>query len=223
MKKNTLHTFFCLFLFCFFTANAQHIGVKVGYNYASFSGTSADNPKTSATHAFYGGGFVEFPLGDDFSLQPEILYARQGAKVSFTDALSLEERAENFQLDYLKIPLLAKINLNKLSLFVAPQLGFLVNTPDISLKSGDLEKKAFNSVIFSLGVGASYWISPSIIADVRYSRGLSPVFNKESEELRRISISDKNDLKHSVISVGVGFLIFKDHRSRINRLFNTPK
>jgi len=59
--------------------NAQNFGFKGGYNYSSFNGEVTKDNSLKGLSGFYVGALLELPLGDVLSLQPEVIYSRQGA------------------------------------------------------------------------------------------------------------------------------------------------
>ena len=68
------------------------------------------------------GGFATIPFSARFAFQPEVLYSPTGASEPEGEIES------TIKLDYVNVPLLAKINLssgqNPVSLLVGPQIGF---------------------------------------------------------------------------------------------------
>ena len=62
-------------------AVAQNFGFKGGYNYSSLNGEVANDSSLKGRSGFYVGALLELPLGDVISLQPELVYSRQGASL----------------------------------------------------------------------------------------------------------------------------------------------
>ncbi len=179
-------------------------GVKGGINSSTFSGDGFgdfDNP--DARTSFNLGLLAEIPLSDKFSVQPEVLYSGQGYDIaSRNDANDVE-----YQLDYINVPVLAKLYLvDGLSLEAGPQVGFLVNSEIDSNPSGDggdvpLDEDQFNKVDLSVALGASYKFRGGFFVNARYNFGLSDVYDDSYSGLFRNS-----DVKHSVLQGGIGFL-----------------
>lgn len=97
-------------------AEDVNFGLKTGLNISNFTGGDADRNNILNFHV---GGFAEFELNEKFSLQPELLYSRQGSEA---------ENSIKIKVDYLAIPLMAKYYLSeKFSLEAGPQVSFLVN------------------------------------------------------------------------------------------------
>ena len=66
------------------TSQAQllKLGVKAGPNFSNFSGGISDINYKSRT-SFHAGLVAEVKVLENFSVQPELLYSSQGAKVEF--------------------------------------------------------------------------------------------------------------------------------------------
>ena len=115
-------------------ANAQNFGFKGGYNYSSFNGDVAKDNTLKGLSGFYVGALLELPLGDVLSIQPEVIYSRQGA--AWEQKNILGEFKKDLKLDYLNIPVMAKVNLGPLFLQGGVQFGFLVGKPEVSYTRG---------------------------------------------------------------------------------------
>lgn len=67
---------------------------------------------------------VEIPLAKNFSIQPELLYAQQGTKISFSDEVTNSHYKSTIDLNYLNIPVMLKYYVLKvLSVQAGPQIG----------------------------------------------------------------------------------------------------
>ena len=143
------------------TSQAQliKIGVKAGPNFSNFSGGTSDINYKSRT-SLHAGLLAELKLLENFSIQPELLYSSQGAKV---DGIG------DFNLDYVALPVMAKFYLmtDKLSIEAGPQFSFLVNDP----------QKAYDNEEFDFAVagGLGLNITKRIFVSARYVVGLSEV------------------------------------------------
>ncbi|MDN3706486.1 porin family protein [Myroides ceti] len=173
-------------------ANAQDVqfGVKGGVNFANLPGSDVDNAKMKT--GFHVGGFVEIPLSDQFSLQPEVLYSTQGQKGKILG------QDYTLSLDYVNVPILAKYYaVENLGIVLGPQIGFLAKseaeTGDVSLDAKD----GFKSVDIGIAVGAEYQLENGILFGARYNFGLTKV----AEEVGNV----KPDGKNGVIQVSVGY------------------
>lgn len=155
-----LFGFLCLPLF---TAEAQMLkfGLKAGVNFSDFGGSDARNFDTDKLTGFHVGALIEFKLLENLSLQPEIMYSANGAKISDVDI-------DDINLNYITVPVLAKFYVitDKLSLEAGPQFSFLINesVPD------QFESKSFN---FAAVGGLGFQFTENFFAQARYVAGLT--------------------------------------------------
>ncbi|HEX9151329.1 MAG TPA: porin family protein, partial [Flavobacterium sp.] len=126
MKKTLLAAVLLFAVSSTMQAQLVKFGIKAGLNYANQTGSditvNSTNYKTDAITSYHAGLVAEIKLLDSFSVQPELLYSTQGATYK-----NATEEFKN-ELGYLSIPVLAKINLNKvISLELGPQASFLLS------------------------------------------------------------------------------------------------
>ncbi|RZK27526.1 MAG: PorT family protein, partial [Hymenobacter sp.] len=96
-------------------ANAQtgiKVGLKGGFNGSTFSG--ADSKGSEYKAGFAAGGFVNFGVSDNFSIQPELLYSQKGASQDGAAYLSgttiKTDGTEKTTLGYLDVPIMFRYN-----------------------------------------------------------------------------------------------------------------
>lgn len=189
-------------------ANAQNFGFKGGYNYSSFNGDVAKDNTLKGLSGFYVGALLELPLGDVISLQPEVIYSRQGAVWEQKDILG--EFKKDLKLDYLNIPVMAKVNLGPLFLQGGVQFGFLVGKPEVSYTRGTqrisqkLDKDAYASFDFGVGAGLGVNLSQHFFVEARYTHSLTNALDPNNNSLKNAHISDDNNFKNAVLSLGLG-------------------
>ncbi|MEL4307567.1 porin family protein [Joostella sp. CR20] len=190
MKK---HILIIAILFVGTVAHAQswsdkfQLGARGGLNFASVAGDDIDSPDHRTS--FYAGLVAEAPLSERFSLQPEVFYSGQGFDLNDEDA--------EFQVDYIQVPLLAKVYLAEgFNLHAGPQVGFKVNE-EIDFQptddAGDFDTDQINDIDFQLTGGAEYKFNNGLFLQARYSYGLS-------------EIVEDTDIHNSVFSAGLGFM-----------------
>ncbi|MFV8327187.1 porin family protein [Flavobacterium sp. ZS1P14] len=182
MKKIILSV---VIVFTFGFVNAQEkeamsFGAKGGLNLATV--TNADGSKTLV--GFHIGFFGEFMLGDDFALQPEVLYSTQGTDFDNGD----------LKLDYITVPVMLKYYVaDAFSLELGPQIGFLVSAEE----DGVDIKSDVKSIDFGINFGASYDVTENFMLGARYNLGVTrwqdQLFPGESES------------KNSVFQISVGY------------------
>ncbi|HLF53512.1 porin family protein [Flavobacterium sp.] len=156
-------------------AQAIKFGVKAGANFSDFEGNDIN---TSTLTSYHFGALVEIKVFSKFAIQPEAMFSSQGAKV---------EGSNDFKLDYINVPVLAKFYLisDRLSLDVGPQFGFLVD--DNVAETFETESFDFAAVG---GIGLN--ITKNLFAQARYVVGLTEM-SKEAE------------VKNKVIQLSVGY------------------
>ena len=195
-------------------ANAQNFGFKGGYNYSSFNGDVAKDNTLKGLSGFYVGALLELPLGDVISLQPEVIYSRQGAvwekdynNVPILGKVTLKN---DLRLDYLNIPVMAKVNLGPLFLQGGVQFGFLVGKPEISNTingrrvTEQVDKDAYAAFDFGVGAGLGVNLSQHFFVEARYTHSLTNALDPNNNSLKNAHISDDNNFKNAVLSLGLG-------------------
>jgi len=204
MKLFKLFTLSAFMLGAVAVSNAQEdnndrmkasIGVKGGVNFATITG--ADETPDSRT-SFHVGVVGELPIADIFSLQAEVLYSGQG--FSYEEEGPTGDEVE-FQLDYLSVPVLAKVYVvDGLSLEVGPTFNFVVNE-EIDTRpgadEGDIDIDDTNAVeanSFDVGVaaGLTFQTNMGFFASGRYNYGLTEIY-------------EDSHWKNSVFQISVGY------------------
>lgn len=172
-------------------------GVKGGVNFADLNG--GDFGASKSRTSFHVGGLVEFPLAEIFSLQVEALYSGQGFEFKESGLIPGEdENTVEYQLDYINVPVLAKVYLFKgFSLEAGPQFSFLVNEEidtDPSADAGDNDTDVVETFDFGVAGGLTFQTEMGLFATARYTQGLTNI----------IKDSDDN-ITNAVFQIGVGY------------------
>jgi len=144
---------FCIAVFGnFIFANAQdkatEFGFKGGLNLTFFNvEQNGFGPNSTSETGFYGGVFVEFPIDDFLTIQPEALYISVG------------------EFNFLNVPVYAKYEVaNKLYLMAGPSVNYFFDFFSNKVKIG-------------ADISTSYDITQSLDAHVKFALGfeeLSP-------------------------------------------------
>jgi opacity protein-like surface antigen len=138
-------------------SNAQDLkfGAKIGANFSNLNGDGINGDNLTSFHI---GALVEVNILENFSVQPELMYSSQGTEIE----------NEKLKLDYVSVPVLAKLYLitDKLSIEAGPQFSFLIND-DVK---GQFEAKTFD---FAAVGGLSYNLTSFIFVQARYVAGLT--------------------------------------------------
>jgi hypothetical protein len=162
-------------------------GVKVGVNFANISTDTDDSEIDEVDDSgqrigFAAGGFVDVPLTEQFSFQPEILFTQKGASeefagVEFTNTLT-----------QVQVPLLfkAKFAGETVRPFVVfgPAFGFTAKSElevdgddDIDDETVDIDDIT-ESVEFSLVIGGGIQFGPASV-ELRYDHGLNDIDTRD--------------------------------------------
>ncbi len=153
-------------------------GIKGGVNFTNM--TSDILVEKEYKTGFHIGILAEIPFGDKFSLQPEILYSTYGSKgkeIMFGGPNITTE----YKLDYIQIPILAKIYLYKgFSLEIGPSFNFLVN--DKKIRESNTITDIGEKFEFSGILGVSYKLSRGLIGSFRYTNSLTNALNQDYSE-----------------------------------------
>lgn len=131
-------------------------GVRAGYNISNLDYKDTPIDVNKHRNGFAIGFFGEFGLSKAVAIQPEIQFSSEGAK------------KEEFQLDYVQLPVLFKFRLSEKFHFLAgPQAGVKVHKTLDGVK---------NFAYSGVG-GLEFKISHTLFADVRYTYGFSNIFD----------------------------------------------
>ena len=195
----------------FSQVRAQHFGVKAGYNYSSLSGETSSISTIEGLSGFYIGGLVELPISNMLSIQPELIFSRQGVDLrQGLKNLSIRTDTSEIRLDYLNIPVMAKVNLGPIFLEGGVQFGFLVNKPKVDSYIANvylrnlLDKDSYNSFDFGVGAGLGVKLNQHFFVETRYTYSLTNVFDPNDKHFKSSLISDGDNFKNSVFSIGLG-------------------
>jgi hypothetical protein len=167
------------------------VGIKGGLNLANLGGDVENSDMRPSIHL---GGYLNLPLSDVFSFQPELLYNSVGAK--FKDG---GDKLTN-KLNYISIPVMFLYSFGNFNVQAGPQLSLLASAKakyDISGQTGTEDIKdglKGTDFGFNLGLGANF---DKLNASVRYSIGLS-----------NINDGGTGDIKNNVIQLSLGYRIF---------------
>lgn len=179
-----------------------NFGVRVGGNLSTISGMVEENngldwgdlATADASQAmklgFNAGVYAEYMvLPALFGVQVEANFSMQGVNTQANASSGLLggsiESNTAYTANYVNVPILAKFHLLKLRAYVGPQIGFALgmNTTTkttmgdtVNTQEGSYEEGSYNSLDFSLVVGAQYKLTRNIGIDARYNIGLSEVF-----------------------------------------------
>ena len=183
------------------TASKTKFGAKGGINLANIVGDDAGDANMFV--GFNAGFFVEIPVTDKLTIQPEILYSAHGSKSEGPLVIdgSLYDVKATMKLNYINIPVMFKYNVvEKFSLEAGPYVGFLttakmkVDVDGYGSATEDM-KDLVKSTDFGVALGMNYDFSDVIFANVRYQGGLTQIGDT----------GEGDNIKNSVFQLGLGF------------------
>tara|TARA_R110001583_G_scaffold11547_2_gene51972 strand:+ start:21169 stop:21756 length:588 start_codon:yes stop_codon:yes gene_type:complete len=192
--KKVLVIIACVFMTTYGFAQDVKFGLKAGLNLANTTGSDVEDNKVNTR--FYFGGFLNAPISDIVSFQPELLISMQGVKAD----VDMSDVSAAINTSYLNIPLLFKMRLgpsNTVHFYAGPQLGFLLKAEE-EVEMGDQKqtndiKDVMNTVDFSLNLGFSFNVSEDLALDLRYNRGFTKL------------LEDGGKAYNSVIQLGASY------------------
>lgn len=169
------------------TAQAQKFnwGIKGGVNISSLTG---DIERTKPLAGFNAGLFAEIKVLKLLAIQPEVVYSTQGTAFDDFEGHSVE----SVKLDYINIPVLAKLYIfNLVYLEAGPQIGFLVNAKQGSVDYKDNVEDT--DLAIAAGLGVSF--ADKFRANGRVNFGTTD-----------IDKSDTADVKSMTVQVGLAYI-----------------
>ncbi|KMQ71863.1 porin family protein [Chryseobacterium koreense] len=198
---------------------AQTFGIKAGMNVSSLSkDASMDDAKSKI--GFNGGLFMNAPIAENFSIQPELIYTQYGNKSTTTNSYTtgtssvVEKTTGSTNLDYIALPVMFQYNATpQFYLEAGPEFGLLMSgkvkgdrtvttttgattTTSTSAVSTDI-KDNLNTFNFGVGLGAGYYFTPNLGLTARYVAGLTDIAKDRP--------SGSSAIKNNVFQVGLAF------------------
>ncbi|UPL48727.1 porin family protein [Hymenobacter sublimis] len=184
-------------------------GIKVGLNSAHVRGDEKKNYGDVGTYKnFHAGAYAQFGFNDKFSVQPEILYTRQG----FEGSSAARNNTGTYftRLDYVQVPVLLVYNfLDNVSVHVGPQVSLLTK-----VREGGQERKiadendasgnpiygySYSSLDYGLAAGLEARVGPARVGG-RYVAG----FNDIIKDPTRAGTQAIDNIKNGAFQVYVG-------------------
>lgn len=213
------------------TTEAQTVsfGSRLGANLSTLRVIEGEKMFHSGYSEAYGyitgaqfGAVVNIGLSDRFSIQPELLYSQKGHKVRsyFIEDDDLEDMRAKLRMNYLEVPVLAKLSFGnkKLQFFLTagPSVGYWVSGRSEWAYAGLEENKAYVfrkdykhglkenrlDVGANVGFGVAYPLGTGKLnLDVRYGLGLSDISKYEDDRPDHITKDG-----HRTFGVSVAYL-----------------
>ena len=177
-------------------AFAQTFGIKGGMNVSSLS-NDANLDDSKSKIGFNAGVFMNAPLAESFSIQPEVLYSQYGSKAESGNT------STSLKFDYITVPVMFQYNATpEFYLEAGPEFGFMtsakgkVEVGDNS-QTVDLNKDNYNTFNFGVGLGAGYYFTPNIGLTARYVAGFTDIAKDRP--------NGSDAVKNNVFQVGLAY------------------
>ncbi|MBD3184041.1 outer membrane beta-barrel protein [Candidatus Poribacteria bacterium] len=211
MKKLILISFVLLLVTVSYTSARDFaIGVKGGLNLARVVEKEIEQDTDFRT-AGIAGIFVTIKMGGEMlAIQPEVLFSMKGAETD-SDLLSNNILDVSMQLDYVEIPILAKISFPisetlTPNIFIGPVIA--LNTKAKAKyeilgveREDDLEN--ITDLDMGLVLGGGIKIN-KLLVEVRYTMGLKSIYELDTAE-DIFDFDSEADVRNQVISIMAGF------------------
>ena len=187
----------------FHSQSQSKTGIKFGANFTNLYVDDVDDENMKV--GFSGGIYHRAYITNNFAIQPEILFSQKGSAVQYNNFLSGSGKYR-YNLNYLELPVLALVKINKFYVSGGPYLGWLlsVNIKDVE-DDGDiqeiesLDRDSFNTFDYGLSVGAGFDFDQGTFG-LRYGYGLQDLGEEGSFAGEAV-----NNAKNSALQFFVGF------------------
>ncbi len=232
MKKQTL---LILMLMCSYAAFSQlTLGVRGGINYANFTGSEVKewgfaNVNPTAQIKFHLGGYLDYVLTDQISIQPGIFYSAKGPKYDGTTEVYDFNTGESMmasivykkRLGYIDIPILVHFHINEsFSVFAGPQVSFLVSakvkneaTTEVldmlGLEENEDVKDSYRGVDLGLPIGVAYDFGNGFNLQLNYDIGLIKIAKGYDYDGGN-GDNKYFDVKNGVVKLSLGYVLFEE-------------
>jgi len=154
------------------SASAQlKFGVKGGVNLANLTGDVSD---TKMKIGFMVGGFANYAINDQLSVQPELMFSQAGCKYEVLD------ETYKMNLNYIVLPVMVKYSFGNINVQAGPQFGYLLSAED----DGTDIKDGMKSIDLGLNIGAGYQIMENLGVEARYNLGLTNIVDEGNDEVK---------------------------------------
>jgi len=168
-----------------------HLGITGGINNTSIKGDSPNKVSLASLPGPMLGVVCEFDIAEDVRLSIQPMFVQKGSKLQF-EVEDQEELVDSLRvnLDYVSIPVLAKIMANNRRTYVTGglDLGFLIKATLTEPGQGDGADigDLFRTTDLSatLGFGVNFPVGkPTINAEIRYTQSILNIAESEQNNL----------------------------------------
>ncbi|WPP53444.1 porin family protein [Catalinimonas niigatensis] len=204
MKKLIFSFALCLLLSSAATAQVT-FGLKAGGMLSNTALVEPDSLSGSgdAKISYLLGGFMNVPINDKFSIQPELLYANKGGK--------------DFYQHYINLPVMLQYNLtDKFKLEAGPEISYLLASYsqwyDLNGNRSNRYRQHFTKDFdISINVGVSYALLDRLNIGLRYNMGIVDTYAPEKARFGFGSTIERPEynIKNRTLQLSVGWKLGK--------------
>lgn len=180
---------------------AQQFGIKAGMNVSSLS-TEETLSDQSSKIGFNAGVFMNAPIAENFSIQPELLFSQYGQKAVYESGGI--KRTYTDDLSYITLPVMFQYNATpEFYLEAGPEFGLLVSAKNKGEATSSLGtvnydndiKENLNGFNMGVGLGAGYYFTPNVGINARYIAGFTDIAKENAGDA----------IKNNVFQVGLNY------------------
>lgn len=182
-------------------------GIKGGFTAAHFRGDDKKNyGNEDVYNTFHAGAYAQFGFSDKFSIQPELLYSRQGFKGS--NPGSTTPGTYTTRLDYIQLPVLLVYNfLDNVSIHAGPQVSLLTKVQENGVErkianDNNVYNYAYNSLDYGLAAGIEARVGPARVGG-RYVAGFSDILQDPKNAAAQSVTNIKNGAFQVYVGIGI--------------------
>ena len=177
------------------SASAQvKFGAKVGLDLTNFWGKECGHHMVLNYQA---GLLMEYKFHPHFGISPEVVFAAQGGQEKADDGSEMGgfiRSDKHYHTNYINVPVMFKYYPTQdFSIDFGPQVGFNVYSKyTMGKHEATNYKDKTKAVDFGLGLGCTYNLDKNVFIQLRYTLGLTRVFEPIAEYWVRIEDYRKN-------------------------------
>lgn len=199
--RKTLATLFVFgSLLAFGPASARSevtgFGIKAGTAMSNVFGKDVYDQKFRAGFSY--GIFMTYGFGRTFAIQPELLFVMKGSK--YVNGTGLEAYRETMSLEYVELPILAKVYLPlsrsfRTHVFAGPAPALNIRARVNASFAGESQQETLDNIMgVDVGLAAGAGIEVPIRGgwitfDVRYTAGLMTLSKEADDDIRNGALS----------------------------------
>jgi hypothetical protein len=178
-------------------AQKFQLGIKGGVNISNFTNSNFDHTSLIGFHA---GGILAFLIGNNFAIQPEVLFSTQGARINSGTTKN------DYKISYLTVPVLAKYRFNGgFYLEAGPQVGFKLNE---NIPNNQSINTFAKNLDLSIDGGLGWHSNGGFGIGARYCIGISKVGNFDAT----VQPGYDPNFRNGVAQIFVFYTLFNNHR-----------